>query len=205
MFKAMILCSCFVFGLAQVGCLEMKKSTDDSTCKKLIVYGQSKAKLHYDHHEKTSKKIPVDEFLSMNEIEARQYNDVEFCHVDIAELDRQLTRLLNCKEFAKVSFYDCNFDGCFFIMDHLSIRELIVSYCGVTAEDVIDIFRVDPYTIDHIDLSYNKLYTDEKRLVDATLRYEGIFCATIDVRGNKLSKNCISQLADLRSIEIICD
>jgi len=175
--KKMILGSCLALVSFCGNCCEMNRSqsSDNLVCKKLIVYGDASK----EHQRRLSdpvtqkeklesvRRISVDDFLSMNESDAQQYNDVNFCNV---EIDRacadKFWEVFNGMD--NLLFDSCVFvDGCKFtdIFDgEYRVACLSLINCNIKLDDIDSILcLLYPYNIKKLNFQDNGLSGDAVR------------------------------------------
>ncbi len=177
MMKKLVVCSLLALGLIQCDCFGIKKSnsTDGFTRKKLIVYGNTSQETQRRYSDPVTPKeksdvshrISVDQFLSMDEIEAKQYSDVNFCNVkfDRACADK-FWEVFNGMD--NLLFDNCAFvDGCKFtdIFDgEYRVACLSLANCNIELDDVDSILcLLYPYNIKKLNFQNNGLSYDAVR------------------------------------------
>ena len=202
--KALCVCGCVFGGMCDdVRGIDICQSMEqyDAASRKLVVHANDVAGLT-EIGERFESIIALDEFLHMPAVELRRYKAFKFNGIVIDSVFVAHWYTFLPYEFDEVVFRRCDLTQGYAVVDHLNTKRLVVTECGIGSDDVIDIFRVDPYVVNYIDLTKNDLGDNERVFLETVRKYvDGRFCATINVTGNNLSRELLSKLSDM----FICD
>lgn len=112
-------------------------------------------------------------FFATTRDSLKNVRDIEFKNQTLDNaFCEQWDRLGLNKEINKLSFMNCQFlEEGFYIFSNLSVRHLTLNNCGILPDDIEDIFLINPYVIESIDLSYNKLGSNKELFYDNLKKY----------------------------------
>jgi hypothetical protein len=132
-----------------------------------------------------------DQFFQLTKKQAKNIKLIGFENIEIDEkVCSHWYGIFNSHTFQDLYFDHCKFlNDDFCVLDHLRATRLAITNCDIKEENVVEVSRIDLYYINYLDLSHNKLSTNEELLYQTLMN--GI-CAfggvgVVDLRNNGLS------------------